>query len=55
MDEEYWNWIHFPQDEAPVATCPFADPQFVMPVDEPCPVCGMRGFDWPDIDNGCVG
>ena len=38
-----------------MAKCPFGDPQFVMSVDEPCPVCGMYGFDWPTVADNCVG
>jgi hypothetical protein len=38
-----------------VGPCPFLDPKFEIPVDEPCPVCGMRGFDWPTISDNCVG
>ena len=35
--------------------CPFIDPEFIMSVDEPCPVCGMLGFDWPNVSDKCVG
>lgn len=38
-----------------MAKCPFIDPKFEMDVDDPCPVCGLRGFDWPEVGDKCVG
>ncbi len=38
-----------------MAKCPFIDPEFVMPVEEPCPVCGMTGYAWRDYEDKCVG
>lgn len=28
--------------------CPFTDPKFDIPMDEPCPVCGAYGYQDPD-------
>lgn len=27
-----------------MAKCPFGDPNYMLDVDEPCPVCGMLGL-----------
>lgn len=32
--------------------CPFDDPDVDIGVDDPCPVCGITGHDFPW--NGCV-
>jgi len=33
-----------------MATCPFLDPEFEMPKEESCPVCGATGR-WEDFYN----
>jgi len=35
-------------------TCPFEDPEYVIPIETPCPVCGMTGFE-PLVEDKCVG
>lgn len=40
-----------------MAKCPFLDDDFILPVDEACPVCGKLGsfiYKHP-TDNSCIG
>ena len=40
-----------------MASCPFNDPNFIIPCYEPCPVCGVLSFPYADakeIDERCV-
>lgn len=34
--------------------CPFEDPEFDIPVNEPCPVCGALGTNPEEVDQKCV-
>lgn len=34
--------------------CPFNDPNFDMPMDEPCPVCGALGYSPEEVEQKCV-
>lgn len=35
--------------------CPFIDPEYMLDVNTPCPVCGILGLELPEIEDHCVG
>lgn len=34
--------------------CPFIDPKFELDIQEPCPVCGAKGFSPIDVERKCI-
>lgn len=56
---EIFEWIKtafevgFEAGSTAKKTCPWSNPEFDIPIDQPCPVCGMTGNI--DAEDRCVG
>lgn len=41
---------NFDNEDEMIKKCPFDDPEYTLPVSEPCPVCGAKG----DLSNETI-